>query len=81
MAVVVAVVRLGLKSLADVAAVWYDKQRVAAAKEHVWQRESRAMEAAERIAAGFANAGLMARMYGRQSDSLGKKRQNAGRRC
>ena len=56
-----AVVRRGLESGADVAAVWEAKQRVA--KLQVCRRGSRAIDVAERIAAGVAVAGLMANMW------------------
>jgi hypothetical protein len=56
---VLAGVLRGLESWADVAADCEAKQRVA--KLQVWRGDSRAIEVAERIAAGAAIAGLMAR--------------------
>ena len=56
-----AVARRGLESCADVAAVWEAKQRVA--KVQVCRRGSRAIDVAERIAAGAEVAGLMANVW------------------
>lgn len=53
-----AVVRREDRSCADLAVDWEARQRVA--KEHVWRRGRRAIEVAERKAAGALVAGLMA---------------------
>jgi hypothetical protein len=56
-----AVVRRGLASCADLAAVWEPKHRVA--KPQVWRRGSRAIDVAERRAAGAEVTGLMTNVW------------------